>query len=106
MPAAVALPTDQINVLAVTVLFSRDFLSFIKIDFFLLYKQLSKVKGFRTIWGSKQQDFTFGGLTAASVGEFSWVSWSIEANFSKIKTFLLQKQVYKIHSLGALRGSK
>ncbi len=88
---AVALPTDQINVLEVTVLFSKDLLSFLvnfsKINFF--YFILSKGKGFRAIWCSKQQNFPFQGLTEASVGEFSWVSWLIEANFSKMNTFLL-----------------
>ncbi len=98
MPA-VALPTDQINHLAGTVLFPRNLLNFLvnflKINFFLLYKQLSKVKGFGAIRGSKQQNFTFGGLTVASVVEFSWVSWSMEANFSKMNIFLLHKQASK-----------
>ncbi len=95
MPA-VDLPKDQINVLAGSqCFFSRDLWSFlvnfIKINFFLLHKQLANVKDFGAIWGSKQQNFTFGGLTVASVGEFSWVSWSIEVNFIKINTFLLHK---------------
>ncbi len=76
-------------------LFSRDLLSFlvnfIKINIFLLHKQLSKVKGLELFGVQKQQNFTFGGLTVASVGEFCWVSWSIEANFIKMNTSLLHK---------------
>ena len=77
---------------------------FIRINTFLLHEQLPKVKGFGAIWGLKQQNFTFGGLTVTAVGEFSWVSWSIEANFSKINTFLLHKQVCKANGLGAIYG--
>ncbi len=47
--------------------------NFIKINTFLLHKQLLKVKGLGAIWASlgalrglKQQNFTFGGLTMAT----------------------------------------
>ncbi len=56
---------------------------------------------FSELFGSKQQHFIFRGLTVASVREFSWVSWSIEANFIKINTFLLSKQVCTVNGLGA-----
>ncbi len=79
-------------------------INFIRMNTFLLHEQLFIVKGFGAIWGSKQQNLSFGGLTVASVGEFSWVSWSVEANFIKINTSLLYMRVCKNNNLGAIYG--
>ncbi len=40
----------------------------------------------------------------ASLGEFSWDPWSIEANFIKINTFLLHMQACKVNGLETIQG--